>query len=63
LRKYRSPEEIKRAAMSETNKVFERYMGKDMNDDLRSVYHQSAKVISIDASADIDTALIVSKTT
>ncbi|MDO9230251.1 MAG: hypothetical protein Q8M86_05020 [Syntrophales bacterium] len=27
LRKYRSPEEIKRAAMSETNKAFERYMG------------------------------------
>ena len=45
---YRSPEEIKRAAMSETNKAFERYMGKDTDDDLRSVYRQSAKVISID---------------
>lgn len=48
LRRYRSPEEIKRAAMSETNKAFERYMGKDTDDDLRSVYKQSAKVISID---------------
>jgi len=34
--------------MSETNKAFERYMGKDTDDDLRSVYRQSAKVISID---------------
>jgi len=47
LRKYRSPEEIKRAAMSETNKAFERYMGKDTDDDLRSVYRQSAEVITI----------------
>lgn len=45
LRKYRSPEEIKRAAMSETNKAFERYMGKDTDDDLRSVYQQSAEVV------------------
>lgn len=48
LRKYRSPEEIKRAAMSETNKAFERYMGKDTDDDLRSVYSQSARIISVD---------------
>jgi len=48
LRRYRSPEEIKRAAMSETNKAFERYMGKDTDDELRSVYRQSAKVISLD---------------
>lgn len=48
LRAYRSPEEIKRAAMSETNKAFERYMGKDSDDDLRSVYQQSAKIIPID---------------
>ncbi len=48
LRRYRSPEETKWAAMSETNKAFERYMGKDTDDDLRSVYRQSAKVISID---------------
>jgi hypothetical protein len=47
LRKYRSPEEITRAAMSETNKAFERYMGRDTDDDLRSVYRQSAKVIPI----------------
>ncbi|MGD0276033.1 MAG: hypothetical protein ABSB79_08245 [Syntrophales bacterium] len=43
-------EEIKRASMSETNKAFERYMGKDTDDDLRSVYEQSAEVISIDKS-------------
>jgi hypothetical protein len=46
LRKYRSLEEIKRAAMSEIIKAFERYMGKDTDDDLRSVYTQSTKVIS-----------------
>jgi len=62
LRKYRSPEEIKRAAMSETNKAFERYMGKDTDDDLRSVYRQRAEVISIDTPADTDTALILPKT-
>jgi integrase len=60
LRKYRSPEEIKRAAMSETNKAFERYMGKDTDDDLRSVYTQSAKVISLDK---IDKELTMAKTT
>ena len=60
LRKYRSPEEIKRAAMSETNKPFERYMGKDTDDDLRSVYRQSAKVISIDNA---DKELTTGKTT
>jgi hypothetical protein len=48
LRKYRSPEEIKRAAMSETNKAFERYMGKDTDDDLRSVYGQNAVIVPID---------------
>jgi hypothetical protein len=63
LRKYRSPEEIKRAAMSETNKAFERYMGKDTDDDLRSVYRQSAEVIAIDTPADTDTALILPKST
>jgi len=31
--------------MSETNKAFERYMGKDTDDDLRSVYKQSAGVV------------------
>ena len=47
LRAYHSPEEIKRAAMSETNKAFDRYMGKDTDADLRSVYRKSAKVIPI----------------
>ena len=60
LRKYRSPEEIKRAAMSETNKAFERYMGKDTDDDLRSVYRQSAKVVSFEKT---DKELTREKTT
>jgi integrase len=47
LREFHSPEEIKRAAMSGTNKAFDRYMGKDTDDDLRSVYTKSAKIISI----------------
>ena len=55
-----SPEKIKRAAMSETNKAFERYMGKDTDDDLRSVYRQSAKVISVDKT---DQKLTMGKTT
>lgn len=54
-----SPEEIKRATMSETNKAFERYMGKDTDDDLRSVYTQSAKVISVDKT---DKELTMGKT-
>jgi hypothetical protein len=33
--------------MSETNKAFERYMGKDTDADLRSVYRKSARVVSI----------------
>ncbi len=33
--------------MSETNKAFERYMGKDTDDDLRSIYRQSADVVSL----------------
>jgi integrase len=60
LRKYRSPEEIKRAAMSETNKAFERYMGKDTDDDLRSVYRQSARVVLIDKT---DKEMTTGKTT
>lgn len=60
LRRYRSPEEIKRAAMSETNKAFERYMGKDTDDDLRSVYRQSADVVSLDTAG---TALAPEKST
>ncbi|MDO9228076.1 MAG: hypothetical protein Q8M86_05040 [Syntrophales bacterium] len=42
-----SPEEIKRAAMSETNKAFDRYMGKDTDADMRSIYRKSARVIPI----------------
>jgi integrase len=47
LRKYHSPEEIKRAAMSETNKAFERYMGKDTDADMRMIYRKSAAVVKI----------------
>jgi hypothetical protein len=47
LREFHSPEEIKRAAMSETNKAFERYMGKDTDADVRMVYAKS-RVIRID---------------
>lgn len=43
-----SPQGIKRAAMSETNKAFERYMGKDTDADMRSIYRKSARVIPID---------------
>ena len=45
LREFHSPEEIKRAAMSETNKAFDRYMGKDTDADMRSIYRKSARVI------------------
>lgn len=47
LREFHSPEEIKRAAMSETNKAFDRYMGRDTDDDLRSIYRRSARVITL----------------
>lgn len=47
LREFHSPEEIKRAAMSETNKAFERYMGKDTDADLRMIYRKSARVVDI----------------
>jgi len=36
------------AAMSATSKAFELYMRKNTDDDLRSVYRQSAKVIFVD---------------
>lgn len=48
LRKYRTPEEIKEAAMSATNKAFERYMGRPEDADIRSVYRQAAEVLPID---------------
>ena len=54
LRQYRSPEEIKEAAMSKTNKAFERYLGHANDGEILSIYRQSAKVIPIK----IDTALI-----
>ncbi|KQC11382.1 MAG: hypothetical protein APR62_09995 [Smithella sp. SDB] len=45
LRKYRSPEEIKEAAMSKTNKAFDRYLGQANDSDILSIYRQGAKVI------------------
>ncbi|RPI03947.1 MAG: hypothetical protein EHM72_00005 [Calditrichaeota bacterium] len=35
------------AAMSKTNKAFERYMGQANDDDILSIYRKSAKVIPI----------------
>lgn len=55
LRKYRSPEEIKEAAMSKTNKAFDRYLGQANDSDILSIYKQSAEVIPI---SKLDTALI-----
>jgi hypothetical protein len=55
LRKYRSPEEIKEAAMSKTNKAFERYLGQANDSEILSIYRQSAEVIPI---SKIDTTLI-----
>ena len=43
-----SPEEIKRAAISETNKTFERHMGKDTDADIKMIYRKSARVITLD---------------
>lgn len=48
LRKYHSPEEIKKAAMSATNKAFDRYLGKEEDDDIRSIYRKSAGVFDFD---------------
>ena len=60
LRKYRSPEEIKRAVIRETNKAFERYMGKDTDADLRMIYRKSTRVIQADTT---DPVLTLGKTT
>jgi integrase len=49
LRKYRTPEEIRRATMHSTNKAFERYFNME-SDDLRSIYKDTGKVIKIDES-------------
>jgi integrase len=53
LRKYRSPEEIKEAAMSKTNKAFDRYLGQANDSDILSIYKQSAEVIPI-TKIDVD---------
>jgi integrase len=42
-----TPEQVKQAAMSETNKAFERYMGKAIDQDLRAIYKKSAVVIPV----------------
>lgn len=55
LRKYRSPEEIKEAAMSKTNKAFDRYLGQANDSDILSIYRQGAEVIPI---SKVDTSLI-----
>jgi hypothetical protein len=58
--KPRTPEEIKEAAMSATNKAFERYMGQANDDDILSIYQQTAEVIPLPGG---DTALIPGKST
>lgn len=55
LRKHYSPEQIKEAAMSKTNKAFERYLGQAEDDDILSIYRKGAEVIPI---SKIDTGLI-----
>ena len=50
-----SPEEIKEAAMSKTNKAFDKYLGQANDSDILSIYRQGAAVIPI---SKIDTALI-----
>ncbi|MFA5322790.1 MAG: hypothetical protein WC373_08965 [Smithella sp.] len=55
LRRNYSPEQIKEAAMSKTNKAFERYLGQAQDDDILSIYKHGAEVIPV---SKIDTALI-----
>lgn len=45
LRKHFSPEQLKEAAMSKTNKAFERYLGQAEDDDILTVYKKGAEVI------------------
>ena len=59
LRSHYSPEEIKEAAMSTTNKAFERYMGRPEDDNLRSVYRKAGEIKPLD----IDRGLIGKKST
>jgi len=42
LRKFRTPEEIKRSAMHTTNKAFERYFRIE-SDDLRDIYKDTQR--------------------
>ncbi len=55
-----TPEQVKQAAMSETNAAFARYMGKAIDHDLRAIYQRSAQVISIDKA---DKEMTTGKTT
>jgi hypothetical protein len=55
-----TPEQVKQAAMSETNAAFARYMGKAIDQDLRAIYQRSAQVISIDKA---DKEMTTGKTT
>jgi integrase len=49
LRKFFSPEEIKRATMHSSNAAFERYFVME-SDDVRSIYKRAAEVIKIDTA-------------
>ena len=53
LRKYHTPEELKRAAMSSTNKAFDRYFGQAEDENLRSIYKKSAKVIKLEPATKV----------
>ncbi|MEN6619997.1 MAG: hypothetical protein ABFD50_00380 [Smithella sp.] len=53
LRKYRTPEELKRAAMSATNKAFDRYFGLEEDENLRSIYTQSAQVVRFEPATKV----------
>lgn len=48
LRAYRTPEEIKKATMSATNKAFERYYGQADDEQIRDIYTDTGKVIQFD---------------
>jgi len=45
MQKYRTLEELKRAAMSAINKAFDRCFGQEDDNNLRSIYGQSAEII------------------
>lgn len=50
-----TPEQVKLAAMSETNAAFARYMGKAIDQDLRAIYRKSAQVVHIEGGHKMDT--------